>query len=49
MTFEYSQSSLSNIIQHYIEAVYKKKDWQIIAIDVERDIVILRRIKEGSE
>ena len=49
ITFEYGQSFLSNIIQHYIETVLKKKDWQIIAIDVARDTVILRRVKEESK
>ena len=43
MKIEYSESYLSLIIEHYIETVYKKHDWEIVAIDVIKNIVVLKR------
>ena len=40
---EYTYLKLSAIISRYIDIALKEKDWEIIAVDPDRDVVVLKR------
>jgi hypothetical protein len=40
---EYYTSPLSVIIRFYIDEGLKHKDWEVVAIDVAKDNVVLKR------
>lgn len=40
---EYAELSLTGVIYYALEKQMKKKDWEIIAIDVTKNKVIIRR------
>jgi len=47
--FDYFETTLESIVRYYIETTMKKKDWEVIAIDLKKGVVVLRRLKEKSK
>ncbi len=43
MKAEYFEAYLSLLIKHFIKTAMNKHDWEVIAVDVEKDKVILKR------
>lgn len=40
---EHFEFSLSSAIQFYIQQVFKQKGWSIVAVDQQRDVVVVKR------
>ena len=46
---QYFRTSLSNIVLAWSRNFMERKDWEVEAIDVSRDTVVLRRYQSQEE
>ena len=46
--FEYSELNLKNIIRQTIEDSMIEQDWEILAVDPVKNLVVLRRWDDGK-
>ena len=42
--FEYQLFTLTLVIAFYIENALKKSDWEVVAVDTDRNSLVLRRL-----
>lgn len=49
MKIEYYELALEQSINNYIDTVFKKKDWEIVAIDVIKNRIIIKRYAEQKK
>lgn len=44
---QYHEIRLTNVIKYYIQAVMKKKDWEVVSIDPSKNCIILKRFEHN--